>query len=197
MLSKCINLKVSKYLKKFVILFFLNEMFMKKTVFGVLFLLSSITLIAQNKKTFPSVGIKTIDGKAFNSKDFDNNGKPIIVSFWATWCKPCIQELINISEVYEEWQKETGVKLIAISIDDARNTAKVPGFVKGKDWKYEVYLDPNSDLKREMGVNNVPHTFLLDGNKNIVWDHNSYSNGDEEKLYELVKKVAKGESIKE
>ncbi len=170
---------------------------MKKNIFIVVILIAFQCVFAQSKRPLPSVNIKTIDGKAFNSKEFDNNGKPIIISFWATWCKPCIQELINISEVYEEWQKETGVKLIAISIDDARNTAKVPSFVKGKDWKYEVYLDVNSDFKRELGVNNVPHTFLLDGNKNVVWDHNSYTNGDEEKLYELVKKLSKGETIKE
>jgi len=170
---------------------------MKKYFLASCLLLLTFIAQAQNKKNFPAVNIKTLDGKPFNTKDLDNNGKPMVVSFWATWCKPCIQELMNISEVYEQWQKETGVKLIAISIDDARNTAKVPGFVKGKDWKYEVYLDPNSDLKRELGVNNVPHTFLLDGNKNIVWDHNSYTNGDEEKLYELIQKLTKGEPIKE
>lgn len=170
---------------------------MKKIIVLTFVFILTQLLHAQNKKPLPAVNIKTLDGKAFNTKDFDNNGKPIIISFWATWCKPCIQELINISEVYEQWQKETNVKLIAISIDDARNTAKVPSFVKGKDWKYEVYLDVNSDFKRELGVNNVPHTFLLDGNKNIVWDHNSYTNGDEEKLYELVKKLSKGEVIKE
>ncbi len=171
---------------------------MKKNFLIILMLFFiGLQLLAQSKRPIPSVNIKTLDGKSFNTKDFDNNGKPIILSFWATWCKPCIQELVNIAEVYEEWQKETGVKLIAISIDDARNTAKVPSIVKGKDWKYEVYLDVNSDFKRELGVNNVPHTFLIDGNKNIVWDHNSYTNGDEEKLYELIKKVANGETIKE
>ena len=45
-------------------------------------------------------------------------------------------------------------------------------------------MDPNSDLRRAMGVNNVPHTFLVNGEGKIVWNHNNYSPGDEEELYE-------------
>jgi peroxiredoxin len=153
--------------------------------------------ILDNKRPMPEVDIKSIDGKNINTKEFDNGDAPIVISFWATWCKPCVTELTNISEVYDEWQEETGVKLIAISIDDARNQTKVAPFVNGKGWDYEVYLDPNADLKRALNVNLVPHTFLLDKDNQIVWQHNSYAEGDEEHLYELVKKLARGESIPE
>ena len=126
-----------------------------------------------------------------------NDNKLYVVNFWATWCKPCVQELTAISEVYEEWQKETGVKVIAISTDDSRNSARVTPFVNARNWTYDVYLDPNGDFKRALNVNNIPHTFLINGKGEIVWQHNSYTPGDEEELYELLKKVAKGESIKE
>ena len=88
------------------------------------------------------------------------------------------------------------MKLIAVSIDDSRNADKVKPYVDGQSWDYEVYLDVNGDFKRAMNVNNVPHTFLLDGNKKIVWQHNSYSEGDEDELYELVTKLSNGESLK-
>jgi len=145
---------------------------------------------AQNNNGIPSANVKDLDGKTVNTAHIENGGKPIIVSFWATWCKPCIQELINIHENYAEWQKETGVKLVAVSIDDARNAAKVAPFINGKNWDYEVYLDENSDFKRAMNVNNVPHTFLFDGNKKIVYQHTSYKPGDEEELYEKLKALA-------
>ena len=61
--------------------------------------------VLDNKRPLPSVDIKTIDGKSFNSADFDNGGKPMIINFWATWCKPCIAELTNIEEVYEAWMQ--------------------------------------------------------------------------------------------
>lgn len=143
----------------------------------------------------PAVDVKTIDGKTVNTSKFSNDGKPIVISFWATWCKPCKKELDAISEDFSTWQKETGVKLIAISIDDARSSSKVGPDVKEKGWDYEVYIDENSDFKRAMNVNNVPHTFIVDGNGKIVWQHNSYAEGDEEHLYEVLKKIAKGEKV--
>lgn len=143
----------------------------------------------------PGVEMKTLDGKKFNSADFKNDGKPIIISFWATWCAPCKKELNAIAENFEDWQKETGVKVIAVSIDDARNSPKVKPYVDSKGWEYEVYLDENQDFKRAMNVNNVPHTFVLNGNGEIVYQYNNYVEGEELKLYEIVKKVAKGEKI--
>lgn len=142
--------------------------------------------IAKKNRSFPSVDIKALDGTNFNTGEIDNDGKPIIVSFWATWCKPCVKELSAIADEYDDWQEESGVKLVAISIDDARNMAKVAPFINGKAWDYDVYIDPNGDLKRAMNVNSVPHTFLLNGNKEVVYSHNSYSPGDEEILYEHV-----------
>ncbi|MCB0819636.1 MAG: TlpA family protein disulfide reductase [Bacteroidetes bacterium] len=171
-----------------------------KKIYSLLLLLLpafAFSQILDNKRPLPAVDLKSIDGTSVNSSTFDNGDAPIVISFWATWCKPCVTELTNISEVYDEWQKETGVKLIAISIDDARNQTKVAPFVNGKGWDYEVYLDMNADLKRALNVNLVPHTFLLDKDNQIVWQHNSYAEGDEEHLYELIKKLVAGQEVSE
>ena len=167
---------------------------MKKVLLSVLLVSIAAISTAQNK--IPTVGIKKIGGESFTTSDLSNDGKPMIISFWATWCKPCVQELTAISELYGDWQKETGVKVIAISTDDSRNSARVTPFVNARGWTYEVYLDPNGDFKRALNVNNIPHTFLVNGKGEIVWQHNSYTPGDEDELYELVKKVAKGEPVK-
>ena len=166
----------------------------------LLILSSAIVLCLSAFKTsdgdkIPSAVVKKLDGSKINSNTFANNGKPMIISFWATWCKPCKKELDAINEEYADLVKETGVKLIAISIDDARSSGKVVTDVKVKGWKYDVYIDENQDFKRAMNVNNVPHTFLVDGEGNIVWSHNSYAEGDEEKLFENVRKLAKGEHL--
>ena len=162
---------------------------MKKTfcLLFTLFFLASQT-IAQ-EKSLPNVEVKTLKGKTFNIQNLDNDGKPMVMSFWATWCKPCKKELNAIAEVYDDWQNETGVKLIAISIDDTRSMSKVAPYVNSSDWDYEIYLDKNSDLKRAMGVSTVPHTFLINGNGKIVWNHKGYIDGDEEKLYEQIENL--------
>jgi len=172
---------------------------MKKIIFVICSIIIYTTLIAQTEsgRKIPSVEVKKLDGTNFNTKDISNDGKPIIISFWATWCSPCKKELNTIHDLYDEWKAETGVKLIAVSIDDARNIQKVAPYVNARNWEFEVYLDPNQDFKRAMNVNNIPHTFLINGNGEIVYQHNSYAEGDEYKLYELIKKVAKGEPISE
>ena len=167
---------------------------MSKTIkFSILLALTALvfSFTLGNKKTVPSVNVKTLQGKTINTSTFNNDGKPIVISFWATWCSPCKKELYNISEVYEDWQEETGVKLIAISIDDSRNKHKVKPYVDSKGWEYEVYIDANQDLKRAMNVNNVPYTFLIDGEGKIVYEHNNYVPGDEDELYKQIKMLTK------
>ena len=131
------------------------------------------------QQSLPSVEIKSLDNSNFNTNQFDNDGKPIVISFWATWCKPCILELETINEIYEDWQDETGVKLIAISTDNIQKINDVKVKKDSDGWEYEVYIDSNREFARAMNVRPIPHTFLLDGNKNIVWQHTGYSPGDE------------------
>lgn len=158
---------------------------------ALIMLFPALMLMSQDSKKIPHVKVKNLKGQVINTKNFDNDGKPFVINFWASWCKPCIVELNNINEVYFDWQDETGVKIIAVSIDDTRNSRKVSPFINGRGWEYEVYLDENGDFKRAMGVNNPPHTFLCDGEGNIVWEHNGYSPGDEDMLYEKIKELTK------
>lgn len=173
-------------MKKFILIF-------------VAILLCGITINAQtnnSKSTLPTLSINTLDGKTIKASEFSNDGKPFVICFWATWCKPCLMELNAMAELYEDWQKETGIKIYAVSIDDARTCPKVKPLVSGSDWGYEVVLDQNSELKRALGVNNPPHTFIVNEKGEIVWQHVGYAPGDEENLIEVYKKVVKGEEVK-
>jgi len=164
---------------------------MKKTALFLLTISILTFAFAQEKAkaTLPSVDIKTLDGKIFNTKNIQNGGKPILISLWATWCKPCIAELMAINDVYDEWQEETGVVLYAISIDDTKTSAKVAPFVNGKGWDFIVLQDINGDFKRAMNVVDVPFLCLLNGNGEIVWSHTAYAPGSEKEVFELVKKL--------
>ncbi len=161
---------------------------MKKSIFAVVLLMMAFMASAQDS-ALPKVAIKTLDGKNFNTSEISNDGKPMILSFWALWCKPCQKELDAFMENYEEWQEETGVKIYAVSIDDARSTTRVAPMAKSKGWDFEILLDANGDFKRAMNVNMIPHTFLLDGKGNIVSQHTAYFEGAEFELYEKVKEL--------
>ncbi len=139
----------------------------------------------------PSVKLKDINGKVIDTATLSNDGKPFIISFFASWCKPCNRELKAINEVYADWQDETGVRLVAISIDEAQNAQKVKPMVDAAGWEYQVLLDPNSDFRRAMGVNMIPHVFIVDGNGKIVESRSGYTEGGEQHLIEKVKELIK------
>lgn len=168
---------------------------MKTTIAFLSSVLLFTSFISSDTRKLPSVDLKTLEGKSVNSSTFANDGKPMIISFWATWCTNCKKELNAVAEVYDDWKKETGVKLIAISTDDSKSSSKVAPYINGRGWEYEEYLDLNSDFKRAMGVNSIPHTFIVDGKGNIVWQHVGFKEGDQAAYIEVVKKLVKGEKI--
>ena len=158
-----------------------------KRILLALLLMTSIAAHAQ----FPSVQLKDLRGKIVNTAKLSNDGKPFIISFFATWCKPCNRELSAIHEVYADWQEETGVKVYIVSIDQAQNINKVKPLVDGEGWEYEVLLDPNGDFRRAMGVQTIPHVFIIDGKGKIAESRSGYTDGSEEHLIEKVRELLK------
>ncbi len=148
-------------------------------------LVFSATAIAQ----LPNVQLKDLKGKVVSAETLRNDGKPFVISFFATWCKPCNRELSAIAELYEEWQEETGMKLIAISVDQAQQVSKVKPLVDANEWEYDILLDTNSDLLRALGIQMIPHVLILDGNGKIVESRSGYTEGSEAHIIEKVREI--------
>ena len=171
---------------------------MKKLFILMICLATCFSTFAQEKpgnndSRIPSVDVKTLDGDVMSTKEFYNGEHPFIVSLWATWCKPCMEELDAISLVYEEWVEEFGVTLYAVSIDDSRSASKVAPVVRAKGWDYVVLQDVNSDLKRALNVVDVPFLCIYNQYGELVWSHTSYAPGGEEEVYEVLKSLVKSE----
>jgi thiol-disulfide isomerase/thioredoxin len=160
---------------------------MKKII--SLFVLMLVASFGTVQAQLPAETLRAIDGKAVRTDTLSNGGKPFIIDFFATWCKPCNRELDAIAEVYEEWQEETGVKLFAVSIDRAQNTNKVKPLVDNHGWTYDVLLDPNSELRRTFGGELIPYVVICAGEGNIVYKHNGYTDGAENELIEKVREL--------
>lgn len=141
---------------------------MKKLFFALVLVLPVFLTQAQNEKTplekvigektLPAITLANVNGKQVNVADYSKSGKITVLSFWATWCVPCKKELTNIADVYAEWQKKYNMQIVAVSIDDSRSSTKVKPTVEGQRWEYEVLLDVNQDLKRQMNIQSVPFT---------------------------------------
>ena len=153
--------------------------------------LLAIVCSVEIQAQLPKVVLKDIGGKTVATDTLHNEGRPFIIDFFATWCKPCNRELDAIAEVYEEWQEETGVKIFAISIDQAQNINKVKPLVSNHGWSYDVLLDPNGDLKRALGIQMIPFVLIVDGKGNIVYKHNGYTDGAETELINKVRELIK------
>lgn len=146
--------------------------------------------VVSAQKSIPSVDVKTLDGKTVNIQKYTQSGKITVLSFWATWCKPCQQELDAIAELYPDWQKKYGVQLVAVTIDTQRALAKVAPMVESKGWEYIILSDANGAMPAALNFQSIPQTFLLDAKGNVVYEHTGYLPGNEYDLEEKIKAVA-------
>lgn len=154
-------------------------------------LLQAQDSIVHIRKTIPSVTLQDAMGNNFTSDKISNDGKPFIIVFWKTCCKPPIRELSTLSDVYDEWKEKTGVKIYAVAVDDSRSTMTVKPFAVGQGWEFEILLDPNQNLKRSMNVNVLPYTFIINGKGIVVGEKMLFSEGDENEIFEMVQKANK------
>ncbi len=137
----------------------------------------------------PNVTIKNVNNESVNLNDsYNEKDKIYVFSFWATWCSPCIQELDSYNDTYSEWKSEINFEIVAISIDDSKTLKRVKPLVNGKSWDFNVLIDTNQELKRKLGIINVPYTLVVKNSK-IVYIQNGYTPSNEKELYNKLKSL--------
>lgn len=157
---------------------------MKKLLFLMFALVMGFSASAQ---TLPDVKVENQEGKVVSIREVID-GTPMIISFWSTTCKPCIMELNAINNNLPDWLEEVDMKVVAVSVDDARTVSRARAMTQGQGWDdYTCLYDKNQDLKRAMNVSLTPHTFIVDGEGNIIYSHSGYTPGSEEELFEKIK----------
>lgn len=157
---------------------------MKKVIILATLLLFSLSF----SQSLTNVKAKNIMGETIDVDQLDDE-KPVVLSFWATWCLPCLEELRSINDKLEDWKAEKDFTFVALSIDDPRTVNKVKTMVNGKNWEFDqVLLDPAQAIKRQLNVNNVPTTLVYFKGK-LVYSHVGFAPGDEDELFEKIKAI--------
>jgi len=162
---------------------------MKLLLLFTFLLFVSFSIIAQNEEDItgrkaPNFKLVNLDGKYVELDKEVGNG-PVLLSFWATWCKPCLEEMVEYNKIYEQY-KDKGFSLLAISTDTEKSVAKVKPYIKSKGYTFPVLFDTNSEVARKYYAQQMPYTILIDKSGNIVYSHLGYMKGDEQKVEKLI-----------
>ena len=165
---------------------------MRKMTTVILMLIFTVVLTAQDNseqeiKKAHNFILEDLDGDFVELYDITGDG-PILLTFWATWCRPCVDEMKALNRIYEDYKSE-GFNLVAISVDSEKSVARVKPFIKSKNYDFTVLLDTNSEVARTFYAQIVPYTVLLDENGSIVYSHMGYRKGDEKEIVKLVKSL--------
>lgn len=168
---------------------------MKKSLLVFFFLLVGTMLQYSFKEraamtSLPNITLEDINGQKVNVSELGKSGRVTVINFWATWCTPCKKELTNMIDMAADWKEKNIADVIAISIDDSRQKAKIKTYVDGAKWPYTILLDQNQELKRALNFQTVPYTIIIDKEGKIVDTHQGYTEGDEFELQEKVEKLA-------
>jgi len=138
-------------------------------------------LQAQDLSTL-TTPLATPNGEQTTIAELGEN-RVIIVSFGATWCKPCKEEMNAVNAIYDQFQ-EKGVEYVAVFIDNTKTMARVGPYVKSKDFVFPVLLDPNREVFETLNGTEVPYTLVYNMQGELNFKHDGYFEGDEVHLME-------------
>lgn len=139
--------------------------------------------------------LKDLEGKKVELAQNLKQG-PALVSFWATWCHPCQDELKFLQRLYQQYS-DSGLTFYAVSIDGARDRGRVRATVKGRGITLPVLLDPEQEVQKAFGLSEVPGLFIISTNGEIIYRHLGYKPGDEAEIRARVREVIRGMRVAE
>ena len=153
---------------------------------SALFLLFSVSLFGQIKEV-PKANLNTKDGEAVEIQEYTQNGKPKLISLWATWCGPCRMELSALDKVYDDWNEKYDLEIVAASVDIPPMLKNAKAMFDKNGWEFTFLHDNKKELIDALGIRGIPYSILVDGSGKVKSVQQGYFRGYEE---QLEKKIA-------
>lgn len=156
------------------------------TAILVLFGVSS-TNARELRGAAPNFSLKTLNAPKINSlKDF--KGKVVLLNFWATWCKPCRDELPHLEAIHKKYEK-LGFSVVGVNIDEEVDLAS--DLVRKTNITFPSFSDPKSQVSDLYKIEAMPSTIMIDRKGNMRYLHNGYKPGYEVAYENQVKKLVR------
>jgi peroxiredoxin len=135
----------------------------------------------------PDFTLPDVNGDKVRLSDKLKNG-PVLLDFWATWCKPCLQELPSLERIRQLYSKDS-LQVLAISTDNPKSSSNVKPFTRGQGFQFTVLLDTDSEVRKLFGGTTMPFSVLIAPSGDVVYQHLGYVPGDEKGIEEEIIKL--------
>lgn len=136
----------------------------------ILLLLGLLVMVSCSDKEgekLPEFEQKTLAGNLLTQNDL--KGKITVINIWATWCKPCIEEIPQLNNLVVQYKQNPEVVFLAVTDDKA---SKIESFLSKKDFKYQHITDADELIKKLQGgfISTRPQHIVIDRDLTIVYD---------------------------
>jgi len=152
----------------------------------------AVPLSAESHKKAPSFTLEDIEG---NEVVLDSvlSGGPVIIDFWATWCKSCDKALDMLQSLYATY-RDNGLSVLAITVDSPDKISRIKPLASSRKWEFPILMDPDKRVKTLYRVMVLPTLFVLSRDGEIVYHHVGCNPREKSKLEEVLLPLFKGAS---
>ena len=144
-------------------------------------------IIAQDQLSIgkiPNLDLKLLSGKKTTVYELLESG-PLLMDFWATWCKPCKQVMKHLNKFHNEY-KDQGFQVLMVNQDTPRSLGKVKSYINSKNYDFFVSIDPNQQIAKKLNGQIMPNLILINQDGSIQWRHQGYMPGEEKEIKEQI-----------
>ncbi len=110
-------------------------------------------------KVAPDFELPDLEDKTIRLSKY--RGKVVFLNFWATWCKPCREEMPSMEVLYQNFEKD-GLVILAVSIDRVTTKKDIPPFVKSLNLTFPILVDSWGQTDKRYKLMGVPETYIID-----------------------------------
>lgn len=163
----------------------------KYFLFTILLLVAIFFTKNVNAQVYSDFTLPDLDNNDVTLSSYLDKG-PVMISFWATWCGPCKEELKKMQPIYEQY-KDKGFTYLAVSCDNQKSISKVKSFITSNNYTFPVVLDFEKKVFEAYGgrEDDMPYFVIVSKDKQILYSHLGYKTGDEQTIEEEIKSALK------